>query len=349
MTGNTKDCVKISDLHQCYLDWCRRNQVDVPVVKEVLGKVFKKMFGNLKTKSLMRQGDSAYYYTCLVYMDDDFRENKLPKHVKFAPYVSFEIEHDIALLYIPTTFIVNTEIQEYKVYMNLSSLQYHITFRDDELNLDALGIGEYSEFDQMFVNSVTRLCDAFVICQGKPIDLPLGKKASTNLQQLFIGRLGPNNAAEQITTSYYSMHCLRVLPLNGELKNRMCSQCVHDINQRIRQLASSGVISKDASLQLLKRIKLNVSATSSSDSTDKDNSIDISAEEPPKKKFKFQKGITKKQAEVQEVEVDEESEEEENGNDSGFEKEDDSEEEELQLKGGGSSRGGEVRYEKVSV
>ena len=201
----------------------------------------------------------------------------------------------------------------------------------------------------MFVNSVTRLCDAFVICQGKPIDLPIGNKPSTNLQQLFIGRLGPNNVAEQIKTSYYSLHCLRVLPLNGELKNRTCSQCVHDINQRIRQLAHSGVISKEVSLQLLKRVKMNVSTTSSSDSTDKDNSIDISSEEPPKKKFKFQKGITKKQVEVPEVEQDEDSEEEDNGNDSGFEKEEESEEEELQLKGGGISKGGEVRNEKVSV
>ena len=166
MTGNSKDCVRISDLHQCYLNWRRKNQVDTPVVKEVLGKVFKKMFGNLKTKALMRQGDSTYYYTCLVYMDDDFRENNLPKRVKFAPYVSFEMEHEIALLYIQPTFIVNTVVQEYKVYMNLTTLQYHITFWGDELYLDALGIGEYSEFDQMFVNSVTRLCDAFVICHG---------------------------------------------------------------------------------------------------------------------------------------------------------------------------------------
>ena len=347
---DANDCVKISELHQLYLDWCQKNDVDVPVVKEVLGKVIKKLFGTLKSKSMMKQGDSAYYYTNLIFVDDDFRENKLPSRVKLPPHVSIEVEHEMVLLYFPTTFVVNTDIQEYKVYISLETCQYHITFRDDELNLPALGIGEYSTFDQMFVGSMTRICDALVICHGKAIDLPPGNKVSTNLVQLFIGTYGIDGKTHNVTTSYYLTHCLRVLPLNGELKNRTCAQCVHDINQRIRQLAATGCITEEQKKLLLKRVKLPSTQNVSSDSTDKDTSLDKSNDEPPKKKFKFQK--VKKQPEVKSQlaeKEDSELENDEDAADSGIEKENDSEEEEIVLKGGGTAKGGAARNLTVSL
>ena len=204
ISSDPTDCVKISQLHGLYLDWCIKNEVDVPVVKEILGKVVKKLFGTLKTKALMKQGDTAYYFQNLIYMDDDFQENQLPPRIKLPAYVSFEVEHEMVLLYVPTTFVVNTEIQEYKIYLSLKTLKYQITLMDDELNLPALGVGQYSEFDQMFINSVTHICEAFVICRGKAIDSPVRKKPSTNLVQKFIGTLGPNGQTENIITTYYS-------------------------------------------------------------------------------------------------------------------------------------------------
>ena len=347
---DANDCVKISQFHELYLEWCRNNGVDVPVVKEILGKVIKKLFGTLKSKSMMKQGDTAYYYMNLVFVDDDFRENKLPARIKFPPHVSFEIEHDIALMYFPTTFVVNTTVEEYKVYMNLQTQQYHIVFRDQELNLPALGIGEYSTFDQMFVGSMTRICDALVICHGKAIDLPPGNKVSTNLVQMFIGTLGYDGKMHNVTTSYYSTHCLRVLPLNGELKNKTCAQCVHDINQRIRQLASTGCITQEVSKMLLKRVKLPFTQNASSDSTDKDTSLDKSNEEPPKKKFKFQKIKTQPKVERPLEEVDEsESEQQGKGEDSGIEEVDESDEEEIVLKGGGKKKGGAVHNATIRL
>ena len=320
--------------------------MDVPVVKEVLGKVVKKLFGNLKTKAVMKHGDSAYYYQNLLFVDDDFREKTMKTSVKLPAHVSFEFEHEMILMNIATTFVVNTEIREYKVYMSRDTEQYHITFRGDELALWLLGIGEYSNFDQMFVNSVVRICDALVICRGKPIDLPDGKKASTNLVQTFIGSLSPNNTTENVTTTYYSTHCLRVLPLNSELKNRTCSQCVYDINQRIRQLRNTGCITKEKAEILLKRVKSESWLSSSSDTAD--SSLDKSTEEPPKKKLKASKVAVKVEAPVEED--DSNGSQDEKADDSGIDDENSGdEEEELVLKGGGINKGGAVRNASVSA
>ena len=348
ISTNPKDLVRISDLHQLYLNWCVKNEVDVPVVKEILGKVVKKLFGNLKTKAVMKQGESAYYYQNLLFVDDDFRENTMQKRVKIPPHMSIEVEHEMIQLNIPTTLVVNTQIQEFKVYLSLETEQYHITFRGDELKLWALGIGEYSPFDQMFVNSMSRICEALVLCLGKPIDLPLGNKPSTNLLQTFIGRLSPNNTTEQVTTTYYSTHCLRVLPLNGELNNRTCSQCVHDINQRIRQLKNSGCISESVANGLLKRVKSDVWKSSGSDTTDKDSSLDKSNDEPPRKKQKTTKAVLKLKAPEPEVitDGDDEDEHPDSGIDDANESDQD---EELVLSGGGKQKGGSVRYQSVSL
>ena len=274
----------------------------------------------------------------------------MPPRIKLPAHVSIEIEHEMVLLYFPTTFIVNTDIQEYKVYISLETEQYHIVFRDEELNLSALGIGEYSTFDQMFVGSMSRICDALVICRGKAIDLPPGKKVSTNLVQLFIGTFGYDGKTHDVTTSYYSTHCLRVLPLNGELKNRTCAQCVHNINQRIRQLASTGCIMQEQSKLLLKHVKLPEAQNALSDSTDKDTSLDKSNDEPPKKKFIFQRNKKLSEVKAPLAEKDEsESEDHEKANDSGIEEVDATEDEPIVLKGGGKNKGGAVRNQTVRL
>ena len=203
----------------------------------------------------MKHGDATYYYNKMLYVSDEDRETKVDSKIKLPSYMSFEMEGEFVVLYIPTTFVVDKEVQEFKIFFSRNTGQYWITFRGTELDSDYLGIGHYSSFDQIFVNSVSRICNAFILCQGKQVRLPDGKHPSKNTCQALIGRLGANNQIENARCTLYSTNCHRVLPLTCELLNRTCHSCVHDINQRIRQLGNTGFLDSETVAGLIKRRK----------------------------------------------------------------------------------------------
>ena len=172
-----------------------------------------------------------------------------------GPTVNSLDEITRVVLYIPTTFVFDKEVQEFKIFFSRNTGQYWITFHGTELDSDYLGIGHYSSFDQIFVHSVSRICNAFILCQGKQVHLPDGKHASKNTYQALIGRLGANNQIENARCTLYSTNCHRVLPLTCELSNRTCHSCVHDINQRIRQLGNTGFLDSETVAGLIKHRK----------------------------------------------------------------------------------------------
>ena len=195
-------------------------------------------------------------------------------------------------MHIPTTFIENNVLQEYHVYMNRKTDQYWVHFRGIELDSSFLGLGKYSEFDQMFVNSITRICDAFIICQGRYVNLPRGRSDSKNLVKTVIAKMGPDGNVANVREVTVSKNCQKVLPLTCELTNRTCQNCVHDINQRIRQLASGGFIERSEAAEMLKRTKMDVfedfgiylqhntsgASTSTHDSQDKSKGQDVGSD-----------------------------------------------------------------------
>ena len=269
------DRIQIAELHDKYVQWCIDNKVDLPAVKENIRKVIHKMFGKQKVKSLMKHGDAAYYYDKMLYVSSDYCETQMDGKVKLPSYMSFKMQGEFVVLYIPTTFVYDKELQEFKIFFNRNTGQYWITFGGIELDTDDLGIGHYSSFDQLFVNSVSRICSAFIICQGKQVSLPQGKHVSKNIYQALIGRLGANNQIENLTNTLFSKNCHRVLPLTCELSNRTCHACVHDINQRIRQLGNTGFLDHETVAGLIKHRKGDVLEEFSEDGeTEQDNSIE---------------------------------------------------------------------------
>ena len=108
----------------------------------------------------------------------------------------------------------------------------------------------------MFINSLIRITDGVIICLGRDVHLPEGKKDSTNLVQVCVGQLAPTSQVPQAAMHWFSKNCKQVLPFTCKGKNSTCAQCVHDINQRIRNLKSRGFISsQEADLLLTKSSK----------------------------------------------------------------------------------------------
>ena len=275
ISTDDSDRIRISDLHAKYVQWCIDNKVDLPAVKENIGKVIHKMFRKQKVKSLMKHGDAAYYYDKMLYVSDSDRETKVDSKIKLLSYMSFKMEGEFVVLYIPTTFVYNNKVQEFKIFFSRNTGQYWITFRGTELDSNDLGIGQYSSFDQIFVNSVSRICNAFILCQGKQVLLPDGKHPSKNTYEAVIGRLGANNQIENARSTLYSTNCHIVLPLTCELSNRTCHSCVHDINQCIRQLGTTGFLDCETVAGLIKRTKGDVlEEFSNDDDTEQEKSVE---------------------------------------------------------------------------
>ena len=250
-----KDRIKISTLYSHYLAHCIANEIKKPTSKQIMGRIVHKLFG--RQKAFLREVDSAYYYENIVYIPDSLRDNPTMKKLKLPPFMSFEIEHELVSFYFPTTFVVNTSIQEFLIIHNGITKQFWMHFGGTKLDNKTLGLGSYSEMDQMFINSIATICKSFVICEGKAIDLPEGRSASRNLVQTFIGRLGPNNQTQNVISTYYSKNCFKILPLSCELNNRTCQQCIQDIHQRIRQLRDADYLSPAEAEVLLKPVKHN--------------------------------------------------------------------------------------------
>ena len=303
--------------------------------KENMGKVVNKLFGRTKVKSLMKEGDSSYYYEHLLFIHDSFRENEMMRRIKVPSYMSIEMEHEMCSIYIPTTFVLNTAVQEYMVLHHGTTTEFWFHLGGVQLDSKALGFGNFSTMDQMFINSLASICQALVICEGKPIDLPDGRNPSKNLHQSFIGRISADNTQQAVTTTWYSNNCLKALPLTCELNNSTCQQCVHDINQRIRQLHQGGFISKERADILLRRGKGFVAAKKL-DTEVKVTSEDIEAEEPSAKKVKLAATETTQDVPSDNGQSDEE------GEISG------SDEEVDETKGHGLDKGGAARNTKVS-
>ena len=204
------DIVKISDLHKNYVKWCEASDIALPCVKENLGKAIHKMFGKQKVKAMQKKGDLAYYYEKMVYVMDEFWDEHFKLRIKLPEYVTFDLEHEMLCMHIPTTFMEDNVLQEYHVYMNRKSDQYWVHFRGIELDSSFLGLGKYSEFDQMFVNSITRICEAF-ICQGRYVNLPRGRSDSKNLVKTVIAKMGPDGNAANVREVTVSKNCQKVL------------------------------------------------------------------------------------------------------------------------------------------
>ena len=119
-----------------------------------------------------------------------------------------------------------------------------------------LGLGQFTPLDQMFINSLIRITEGVVICLGRNIELPHGKKDSTNLIQVCVGQLVPSLQIPQAGMHWFSRKCMCVLPFTCKGNNFTCSQCIHDINQCIHNLKSTGIISaEEADLLLTKSSK----------------------------------------------------------------------------------------------
>ena len=74
---------------------------------------------------------------------------------------------------------------------------------------------------------------------------------------------------------WYSKNCVRVLPFTCELSNTSCHCCVHDINQRVRQMRATGRISPEDAEKLLKK---NIKGTDEDD--EGDQSLEKTEEDP---------------------------------------------------------------------
>ena len=217
-----------------------------------MGKALHKMYGRQEVKSHTRTKNTPYYYENMMYVSDDCRA-EMGEKVQFPPYFSVEFEHELIKMYVPTMFVYNSERQEFKIFYSQNTSKYWILFRDIDIPTTEYGIGSFSEFDQMFIASIQRICQGLVICQGRSVVLPAGRKTSTNLFEATIGSVGPNNTVMDQCVSVFSKNCIRVLPLTCELKNKTWRFCVHDINQRICQLAKGGFLTQEKAAKMLKR------------------------------------------------------------------------------------------------
>ena len=173
-----------------------------------------------------------------MYVDEATRDS-FDRKVKFAEHMSIVVDNEIITINIPTVWFFDGQLEEHKVFYHLENAQYFMQTRGRNWDMAELGVGQFSDFDQMFVNSIMRMTDGVIICLGRNVRIPAGKKESTNLVQVAVGKLTPGSVTRVEKMHWFSVNCKRVLPFTCKGNNTTCAQCVHDINQHIQNLRDS--------------------------------------------------------------------------------------------------------------
>ena len=206
-----------------------------------MGKVIAKLFNRPEKKSKQVRGESRYKYQKLMYVDEATRDS-FDRKVKFAEHMSIVVDNEIITINIPTVWFLDGQLEEHKVFYHLENAQYFMQTRGRNWDMAELIVGQFSDFDQMFVNSIMRMTDGVIICLGRNVRIPAGKKDSTNLVQVAVGKLTPGSVTPVEKMHWFSINCKRVLPFTCKGNNTTCAQCVHDINQHIRNLRDCGIL-----------------------------------------------------------------------------------------------------------
>ena len=222
---------------------------------ENMGKVIAKIFNRPERKYKQVDGHANYKYQKLTIVTNQTRQ-KYGDKVKLPEYMSIKVEEEVITIYIPTTIYFDNTLAEHLVFYHVFCGQFFMQTRGRNWDMYELGLGQFTPLDQMFINSLIRITDGVIICLGCEVHLPEGKKDSTNLVQVCVGQLLPTSQVPQVAMHWFSKNCKRVLPFTCKGKNYTCAQCVHDINQHIRNLKSTSIIlSQEADLLLSKSSK----------------------------------------------------------------------------------------------
>ena len=232
--------IEINWLYDQYVVWANENKVECVASKESMCKAFQKLFGKQKLKSVQRNKDAKYNYKNFLFVKDDVRE-AMDSKVKLVTNSAIDFEHELVSIEMPSNLMMNGEMAVFKCIYSRNTGFYRLLFQDIELASTSLGLSTYSSWDQMFVTGIYRIAQGFVLCRGRKVSLPKGRKESGNLITALISEVGPHFEEDIVT---FSKNCLGVLPITCELKNYTCTQCIHDINQRIRQLKTTNFLSK---------------------------------------------------------------------------------------------------------
>ena len=239
--------LQINWLYDQYVEWCKDYHVKSVATKECMGKVFGKLFGKQKLKLVQKNKDTNYNYKNVLFVKDSVRE-AMDSSVKLHQLMAIDFEHELVSLELPSCLMVNGSMAVFKCIYSRNTGFYRYTFRDIEIPAAALGIGDFSSWDQMFINSIATITQGLVLCRGRKMRLPKGKKQSGNLIEVMACDVGPGYVPVETT---YSKNCFGVLPLTCEVNNQTCTQCIHDVNQRIRQLKTTKFLSPEEAEQLL--------------------------------------------------------------------------------------------------
>ena len=200
--------------------------------------------------------------------------------------MSIKVEEEVITIYIPTMIYFDNTLAEHQVFYHEFRHQFFMQTRGRNWDMYELGLGQFTLLDQMFINSLIRITDGVVICLGRNIKLPDGKKDSMNLIQVCVGQSIPTMQIPQTGMHWFSKNCRHVLPFTCKGKNFTCAQCVHDINQQIRNLQSTGIISgEEADLLLTKSSKEDkhtvVDLTSDGEEKSSGDSFEIQSRDVP--------------------------------------------------------------------
>ena len=268
------DKVNVQWLHDMYIDYCVEQDIELPAFKENMGKVVHKLFGRQKVKAEQGSKEKGYYYTNMLYVSDEYRETQIGSELALPGHFTFELNEEKVVFHIASPLIINDTCQRFEVQFNRDTSKITINFRDYMIKICPLGISQFADLDQIFINSISKICGGFVLCRGRHINIPPGRKPSSNLYQSVINEVH-QKSFEDKKMVWFSKNCVRVLPFTCELSNNTCHCCVHDINQRIRQLKASGRMSAAEAEKVLKK---NTKGTEEGEESD-DTSMEKSAED----------------------------------------------------------------------
>ena len=231
--------LKISSewLHERYSEYCAEQKIDEPAVSTKLGIVIRKLYGQNALKQHRVKGKAKYFYHGFEFLPDQTRE-QLPLRVTIPSYVQFYAEHEMMVMYYPTTLFIDGKMCEFSVYLNTSTGEYWLRYRNNELNIRKLGLTNYTDLDQVFINGITKIINSFTLCHGRDVKVPSSKKDSKAIFPHTMYELGPNGTHVNQKVIWISKNCYGILALTLERKNQTCSKCVHDVNDRIRILSS---------------------------------------------------------------------------------------------------------------
>ena len=174
------DKVNAKWLHDMYIDYCMEQDLDLPAFKENMGKVVHKLFGRLKVKAETGTNEKGYYYANMLYVSDEYRETQVGAELVLPLHFSVQLDEDKVIFNINSCLVINGANQRFHVSFNRDTSKFIIKFRDYEIKLNPLGICQFADLDQIFINSISKICGGLVLCRGRHVNLPPGKKPSTS-------------------------------------------------------------------------------------------------------------------------------------------------------------------------